>query len=215
MLRPMVSALLLSVSTVALSCLPEAASACDIQPVDDPPTVAERFDESATVALVTVVDEHEPVLSHHRASYDVDYTEIWKGSPLPGGTVDVVTHYCGGGPRLDVGDRVLILQSDSSTGYRVWDANLSLLDELRQARGDGATAATDPERFDRLNTHHPLPVPAALVDPLGILPTPARWLVVNLVGLQLAVAALCLARGTTSPASHRVVERGAPGRTSQ
>lgn len=214
MLRPMVSALLLTVSTVALSCLPDAASACDIQPIDDPPTVAEQFDESATVALVTVVDEHEPVLSHH-ASYDVDYTEIWKGSPPPGGTVDVATHYCGGGPRLDVGDRVLILQSDSSTGYQVWDANLSLLDELRQARGDGATAATEPELFDRLNTHHPLPVPAALVDPLGILPTPARWLVVNLVGLQLAVAALCLARGTTSPASHRVVEREAPGRTSQ
>ncbi len=214
MLRPMVSALLLTVSTVALSCLPDAASACDIQPVDDPPTVAEQFDESATVALVTVVDEHEPVLSHH-ASYDVDYTEIWKGSPPPGGTVDVATHYCGGGPRLDVGDRVLILQSDSSTGYQVWDANLSLLDELRQARGDGATAATEPERFDRLNTHHPLPVPAALVDPLGILPTPARWLVVNLVGLQLAVAALCLVRRTTSPASNRVVEREAPGRTTR
>ena len=120
MLRPMVATLLLTVSTVALSCLPDAASACDIQPVDDPPTVAEQFDESATVALVTVVDEHEPVLSHH-ASYDVDYTEIWKGSPLPGGTIDVVTHHCGGGPRAGRGYPRRLRQGsrrDGSSGLR-------------------------------------------------------------------------------------------------
>lgn len=68
------------------------ASACPLTSLDQLPTPAERYGYAALVALVTIVDEHEPV-GASSASYDVDVTVLWKGDP----SIEEVTAVAGDG----------------------------------------------------------------------------------------------------------------------
>ncbi|WP_145952851.1 hypothetical protein [Tessaracoccus aquimaris] len=194
------SNLAMAAGVAALSWVAVPASACDISPIVDPPPMQERIDEAALVAVVTVVDEYEPIGAHH-ASYDVDFTTIWKGDPLPGTRIEAKDTSCGN-PRFNVGDKILVFNSTISQSYGAWMGDgMSVVPDIEAAVGPGKTAASDPELFEKLNTHVPAPVP---VDPLKTLPVAARWALSGLLLLNGTAAIIAIAvarRRRPSPAT--------------
>lgn len=162
------------------------ASACPLTSLDQLPTPAQRYGYAALVALVTIVDEHEPV-GASSASYDVDVTVLWKGDPLPDTQVSVQDSSCGE-RRFDVGDQVLIVAEDISSSYDLstgWGD--PSVEEVTALAGDGLTATGDPELFARINevtepTHPETPPAEHLLAAIG----PARLAL-------LLFAAFCLA----------------------
>ena len=196
------SNLAMTAAVAALSWVALPASACDVSPVVDPPPMQERVDKAAIVAVVTVVDQYEPIGAYH-ASYDVDFTTIWKGDPLPGTRIEVRDTSCGN-PRFDVGDKILVFNSTISDSYRAWMGDgMSAVPDIEAAVGPGKTAASDPELFERLNSHVPAPVP---VDPLNTLPVAVRWALTGLLLLNCTAAVIAIAvarrrRSTASPAT--------------
>lgn len=88
---------------------------------------AQRLTDSDLVAMVEVIDESEP-FGDGKATYDVAYVETWKGVPRAGTTVTTEFAPCHEGPlRLDVGDRVLLVEPEVSDEYAI----SAQLDHLR------------------------------------------------------------------------------------
>lgn len=163
------------------------AAACSLTSPDQLPTPAQRYGYAALVALVTIVNEHEPV-GASSASYDVDVTVLWKGDPLPDTQVSVQDSSCGE-RRFDVGDQVLIVAEDISSSYDLstgWcDPSI---EEVTALAGDGLTAAGDPELFARINgvtepTHPETPSAEHLLAAIG----PSRLALMLFAAFCLAV----------------------------
>ncbi|NHB85277.1 hypothetical protein G7085_13270 [Tessaracoccus sp. HDW20] len=115
---------------------------------------------------------------------------MWKGDPVPGLRLKVINSSCGD-LRFDIDDEVLIIEKEARANYLVMGGDLGRLPEVLAAVGEGATPATDPARFARLNTHVPVPLPMDILDPLVLLrSSSARWAA---LGAALAAVAAALA----------------------
>ncbi|SHJ90931.1 hypothetical protein SAMN02745244_03556 [Tessaracoccus bendigoensis DSM 12906] len=172
-------------ATAALLFVPtQIASACSIEPAPDPPTVQQVVDEAELVAVARVVAEFEP-FGAHKATYQVAFTEIWKGQPLPGTSVTVQDSSCGS-VRYDVGDEILLVKDSIQDTYRVsMDWGLPTLAEILETAGDPSTPSSDPELFAAVNTHFPLPMPGSILDLLGLLTDKTPYLTLGLIALGL------------------------------
>lgn len=180
MRRLLTASLLAGCSVVAVGNVTPAA-ACDMAPTSYVQTIEEQTRGMELVSLATVVAEHEP-FGADRYRYDVDFTEIWKGEPLPNSSVVTQDTSCGF-PEFDPGDEVLIMTSNITDEYFVVYGNQAdAAAELREAIGPGATAETDPELFERVNTH-----PSPLLNPIGLLS--------NAIGQTLSTLRLLLGLG--------------------
>jgi len=184
------------------------ASACSLVLDPDPPSITEEIADAEIAALVRVVAEFEPP-GGYRASYEVEYTRVWKGAPVPGLRVEVVDSSCGS-TRFDVGDAILIIEEEARASYLMMGGDLGRLPEVLGAVGEGATPATDPVRFARLNTHVPVPLPMGILDPLVLLrSSSAQWAALGAALVALA-AALAWTRRVESSST-----RDNPGRSGE
>lgn len=172
---------LLVVVALALACFvwvaPTRAAACDMAPSTVDPKVAlqRQLDEATFVAAVTITGGGE-LLGGNGARYEVRFTQTWKSVPEPHTTVSTIDTSCGT-PRFDVGDELVIIAEAPTRDFTVPILGGHTPTSVAALLGPGATAATDPILFQRINGNVTQPPDAP--EPRSV----SGWLAPTVVGV--------------------------------